>query len=239
MLPSDLKPDIENTPSQSVPAQTNEIINTLKSLLNDPIFINKVAAARIVKRPPHASKLSNFSYYRQMFGLEARTIMDGMISDKHDREWKFSDYANLKASSLYQRVYQSFNFLVREMDYTTPEYPEGYYSHFKSMMVMTKEKTGIRLSWIRDRLEGRAFSPSVVEDYDKISEWKEKIEAFLVDPTKEILHLKQLSLTIEQIKELQATFSSIESVMAVVTEREIKIVKDKSMLSDVKSEATD
>lgn len=230
-LPQELKPDVVAEITTEV-KPSGELESTLKKIFESPEFITRVvqAQARQVKRPPNASKLSNFSYYRPMFGLEAKIILDEMIEDKRDREWKYCDYPNLKASSLYMRAYQSLSFLIKEMDFPTTEHPEGHYAFHRQMLVMTKEKTGIRLSWIRDRLEGKAFKPSIVEDRDKISEWKEQIELFLADSTKDILHLKNLSLTIEQINELKATLDTIKTLMSVVGEKEIKIVKDKSMV---------
>jgi hypothetical protein len=214
------------------PDEKNTIVSALENLLENPVFLEKLAQASIkkIKRPPSVSKLSNFSYYREQFGREQKVALDIMIESKKDIEWKYSEYPELKPASLYQRVYQGLRFVLECLD------QEGHYFKYRQMMVLHKTGTSVRLSWIRDLLEGKTFAPSTVTDREKTYEWKDKVEEFIEDRKQKILHLKNLSLTPEQIQDLQLSFEANEGIMAVISEKEIKIVKDKSMCDSIEEE---
>lgn len=183
-------------------------------------FVAETIKQKKSRRPLHTSRRSNYSYYHEVFALEVKQVLDDMIADKKDRIWRLSSYPDLKVSSLYMRIYQGIRYLIENMD------PDGIYAKYRlEYMTLTKEKDGVRLSWLRDRLEGRGFKPDIVSDREITHEWKEHVERFIEQSDEKILHLKNLALTIQQVNDLQSSFEGLEGIMSVVTEREIKIVK--------------
>lgn len=225
-IPEWQKPD-PNAPLEHPPkvAPINELREAAKELLSSPDFIAFLNQGKKVRRPPHTSKLSNFSYYREQFALEMKIQLDKMRETKCDIEWKFSSYPELKPNSLYQRVFQSLKYLLAELDF------DGTYGKMREMMVLQRTKTGVRLSWIRDKLEGRAFAADIVND--KTFQWKEEVENFLSDETKKTLHLKNLCLTHQEQVDLSASFVGIKDIFHVITEKEIKIVKQSELNEDI------
>lgn len=221
-LPEDIRPDT-SIPAATPPSK-DKVLDAIRELLHSEEFVDHLVKSKRIKRPPQTSKHSTYSYFREIFALQIKASLDHMIETKHDMEWKFSMYPEMKPSSLYQRVYQSCRYLITYLD------PDEKYGKARQMMALSREKTGIRLSWIRDRLEGRDFVGVGVDDLHRVHEWKEAVELFLADSSKKILHLKRLSLSTQQIETLQQSFEGLEGVHSVITEREIKIVKDDSMV---------
>lgn len=218
---NDFKPDEKKNPPLDSPA-TKELAGTIKSLLQDPDFREFLSKQRQVKRPRTSSKMSNFSYYREPFGLQMKVALDTMMETRRDCIWRYSNYPELSPSSLYQRINQSLNFLLREMDH------EGKYAAIRDMIVISRKdnKSGIVMAFIRDKLEGREFKPDFIGEEEKVLQWREEIDKFLDDPDKTVLHLKNLALTYGEIQTIQNSFLGVEGIICVVTEREIKVVKE-------------
>lgn len=227
-MPEHLKPEGEPTPVEETgPDNRATIKNILRELFNEnPDFAFKVGNSTY-RRPPNTSRTSNFSYYRKIFALEVKLVVDKMIEDKQDREWKYAAFPNYSHSTVYQRVYQGMRYLCDELDF------DGRYGEFRQMVVLTKEKTGIRLSFIREKLEGKAFDADVITDEDRIADWEKQVNEFLEDSTRQTLHLKKLNLSHEQVTLLTSSFEGLEGINAIVTDREIKIVKDNSLVTPV------
>lgn len=227
-MPEHLKPDGEPIPVEKDTRST--IKNLLRELFTEnPDLATKVATSTY-RRPPQTSRNSNFSYYRKIFALEVKMVVDKMLADKQDREWKYAAFPNYSHSTVYQRVYQGLRYLCDELDF------DGRYGEFRQMVVLTKEKTGIRLSFIREKLEGKSFDADVITNEERIGEWEKQVNEFLEDSTRQTLHLKKLNLTHEQVELLTRSFEGLEGVNAIVTDREIKIVKDISLVATVVTE---
>lgn len=164
-------------------------------------------------------------YYKSIYGQEMKLVFDSMEADEQKRDfiYRYSSYPKLKASSLYLKINQSISYLLDKLD--TPEYK---YRTLKSMIDVDRKrsKSGIMLCWNRDLIECRTGPPpEPVNDDESVKEYIETINNFLADETEPILHIKGLSLTINEVEMIQATLSSLTNVAPVVTEREIKIVK--------------
>lgn len=222
-IPLDQQPDKENEKSE--PVEPNLLV-TLQSLLSDPKFLERLASVKKAKRPANTSRSGTYSYYRDVFALEIRAVVDQMIERTCDKEFFYSDYPELRPSSIYMRIWQGKKFLLDFLD------PDGKYNQVFSMIEISREKTGVRLSWLRDKLMGKQFIARDVTIKDKTKQWKDEVEAFLQDRSMSTLHLKRLHLTTDEMMDLESSFNTIEGIDALITENEIKIIKSKGMYVD-------
>lgn len=220
-LPEDLKADGNATPI-SVERKREEILVTLEKLLTDPAIAERILQLQKLKRPPNVSKVATYSYYRESFALEIKFVLDEMMADpsKSDWEYKYSDFPELKKSSLKMRVWQSLKFLLDHLD------PDLKYNKFREKFTITPTKTGVSLAYIRDRLAGRRFVPTKITPEVKAVQWKIQIEEFLRDGSSEMLRLENLNLTKEEAEELNTSLNLVDGIMAVIGTKEIIIRKD-------------
>lgn len=209
--------------SQPLNPPPHDTARTIREIITSPEFVKALAGAREirdVKRPPHVSKLGNYSYFREQFGLEMKIVIDRMIETKRNMEWKFADYPELRPKTLYLRINQSLKYLFHCLD------PDGYYAPFREQLVVERQPTGWALCWIRDKLNGRAFMPTEMIPENLIEQYKEQIDEFLNDEKVGVLHLKKLNLTTEEQETLKESFIGLEETIApLITDREVKIVK--------------
>jgi hypothetical protein len=200
------------------------ITDTIKQMFKDPDFIESIAGKHRYKRPIQTSRNSNFSYYRATYATETRFVIDAMMEDGKMREWSYADFPELSKSTVYMRVYWSIRFLCDEMD------PTNKYKEFiEKLYINRKCKTGVRLEVLVNPALG--FNPRVVEqEKERTERWQHEVEAFIEDPTRKILHLKNLNLNEEQRANLEASFADTDGIIAIITAKEIKIIKDDGMV---------
>lgn len=224
-LPEELRPKGEAEGVDNNSTKNLDLIReALKQLIQTPEFITAVSNNR--RLPNNVSRLSVYSYYRPEFALQVKLVIDEMIETKRDKEWRYLDFPDLRPRTLYQRIFQSIKYLVDNLD------PDGKYAAFKKITVLSDKvsKTGVRLSWVRDMLDGREFKATdVTLDY-KMQQWKLEIDKFLTDTTKKVLHLKSLALTSEEIESLRVSLE-IPGLYPFISEREIKIIKSDEMIA--------
>lgn len=170
-------------------------------------------------RPKNWSRKANAPYYKERFALQFKQVLDEMLVDKLDVEYKFSDFPNLSRTSLYLMVNQSKLYLLEQLD------PNGQYAAFCQCVVITKEKTGIRISLCRDVRDGGNYRPSKVVPKD--CKWRDDMEDFLAsdDPEKKIFVMDKLSLNPDEVAELEATLGVLDNIVFNITGDKIKIVK--------------
>lgn len=198
---------------------TAEIEHSLKVLLATPELLNKLIQEkeRSRTRRKNWSRLSRSSYYNKRYALELKALVDDMLSRGVDKEFRFEDYQELKPTTIYLRVNHSKLYLLDELD------PQEYYKEQFQRIHISKEKTGIRLTLLKEHLaELKAVDISLDE---KQSNWQSKIDEYLevAKPGHKPLHLKGLSLTAEEVDILKQSFLPLEHVGAIITATEIMV----------------
>lgn len=222
-----------NTPAPGVPSspvseidalkQIQELFKTSEQKRVADLLLSKGAE----KRPTTWSGMTVASYYKERFALELKAVVDEMMkayaaADLTDVEWSFKDYPEMAPSTIYNKLNQSKRYLLEKMDI------QGIYSAFFQLVNFTRERTGIRLSYARDirNPNENTFKPKkVISKYDGPT-WKIKIQKWLDNAKeKERLHVKNLSLTPEEIDVANELLSNIHDILFEVTDEDIRIVK--------------
>lgn len=200
--------------------KAKKVREAIELILNEPLLLDKLLEAKEKdkKRRSNWSKLANAPYYTRRFAHELKVVIDDMIQRGVDKEYIYEDYKDLSHRTIYLRVNQSKLFLLDELD------PDGYYKDQFARIIITQEKTGVRLSL---RKEASSMSPKDISLDEKKSDWQEKINVYLEKAIigDEPLILKGLSLTKEEVETQKESFVNIPGVSAFITPTEILIVK--------------
>jgi hypothetical protein len=192
----------------------------IQTILNIPDLLDKLVAARDKekKRRSNWSKLANAPYYRKRYALELKAVVDDMLQKGCDKEYRYDDYVDLSHKTIYLRLNQAKLFLLDELD------PDLFYKENFQRISITQEKTGVRLSLMK---EITSMAPVDVGLDEKKSEWQDKITKYL--ETAKIgdapLRIDKLSLTAEEVEIQKESFINIPGVSAFITATEILIVK--------------
>lgn len=207
-------------PSQPTTEDVKSIVEAFKEVVNVP-SVKQSILMKSRKRPRGWRPTSNSPYYKERFGLEFKAVLDAMMVDSKDREYRYKDFTTMSHKSLYLRVNQSKLYLLEELD------PDKQYARFCEMTTITRETTGIRISLCRDMREGApSFVPSIVESDDSYL-WKDSMQDFLNDPEKRgVWEQCNLSLSQDEIDTWSLSLNGLAGIAAIVRSDKIKIVKE-------------
>ena len=178
------------------------------------------------KKPNNWSSLTNAPYYRERFALELKVVLDEMIQEAEanifeDREFFYSSFPTLSHNTLYLRVNQSKLYLVNKLD------SENKYKRFLELVAITREKSGIRLSYNRDVLH-----PAVPLKANKVMPieqqtitWKVKLDEFLSSDKAGVFELDKLALDDDDIEVITNSLSQLNNVIYSIKNDKIRIVR--------------
>lgn len=206
------------------PPSAIDTVKSIKDLLLLPEVAAAIAAAQAkhIRRPPAVNRSSVYSYFREEFGLEMRVVLDRMQETGKNMEWKYADYPEYKPKTLHERISQSLRYLLTYLD------PDGKYNRMRQLIVIDTKSSpqGIMLCWLRDKLQGKPFTPVEVDPSVALDNYKMHITTFLEDSDRKILQLKDLYLTDEEVELIKNSMIGTEKFcVSVITNKEIKIVK--------------
>lgn len=227
------EPQQDGESNQLDPDKVRETNSTLEKLLREVLhseeFQKHLASVSHYKRPANTSKAGNYSYYKPVYALQVKSVIDLMLQDKKDREWKFADFPNMRPKTLKLRVWQGIRYLIDCLDT-----PDKTYAKFWEVTVIETTRTGIRLGFVQDLLEDRGFKPQVVTMEYKMQQWKVELDKFLNDRKKRVLKLKQLSLTNEEIAYLNESIGGVTGLYVFIPENgsEIIVRKDNDLVDE-------
>jgi hypothetical protein len=180
------------------------------------------------RKPSEWSKRTNAPYYRERFALELKHIIDEMIIEQAngeftDRQFFYSDFPTQSQTSLYLKINQSKLYLLDNLDF------EGKYARFFEGVSISRERgKGIRIGYNRD-MTAVGILPSAHKVNEKSADvisWKDRMQDFLdnSEPGQE-LELKRLSLTNDEVQELNYQLGEIVSILFKVTNNRIWITR--------------
>lgn len=194
------------------------------------IFVNPKTASAVVdlvvrKKPPGWGKRSQAPYYKERFGLEMKDVFDSMMSDRQDRVYSLEKFPNMSVQSIYLRVNQSVRYLLEMLDS-----PEKKYGRFYEMLSITRERgLGVRISIIPEFRDADVsnFKPTVVIPKEQNPQWRQAVDDYLENAQigDNPLHIENLALTADEIKDLKVSFAQLKGIIYSVTSYHIKIVK--------------
>jgi len=150
---------------------------------------------------PKSSYKAKAPYYKQFFALELKPVVDQMAVDKQPRLILFEDNQDLTKHSLYNKINQSFQYLVNHLD------PSGIYATLRDEIKIKPETSGIRLKFkdVPKALIARVGVPEeekpkkVDPIVDKI---KVSIAEFFTDEKQNYFLCKNINLTHKQVMDI-------------------------------------
>lgn len=231
-LSTNMEPDREKDSKSVLQEEALKKLQELLAQVKDKKKLVEVLANDGPKRPKGWSSLSNAPYFKERFALEFKMVLDAMIAEYkegrfEDREYKYSEFCqpgvvgSLSRNSLYLKINQSKLYLLKELDF------DGTYKEFCELLTITKERTGIRISYVRDIRQGLDFKmPSKVVPKTETFSWKDKVDSFLENgQSGDKLELTGLSIDEDQQQDIIASLSGLSDIIFKVTDSSIKIVK--------------
>lgn len=170
------------------------------------------------------TKLHSMPYYKEHFALELLPILDAMIEDRKDREYRFCDYSGMKPYSLYLKIYQSFQWIIDNADTEEAKYLR-LYNDIEIRAKSNSNRTGIKLIF-KTTSKAKLDKAHIIDGSITPKKWKEEVYKFLADGVEGTqLLIDKLSLTDEEVNELQVTLSQLTNILARVNGTSIKIIK--------------
>jgi len=188
--------------------QLVELLSGFQEMLKSPTarenFIKKSSSNNVVQKRLN-STTSVLSYYKPRYARIVQLAIDKMLVDKKDRVFRYEDFRYNTENTLYQKIYHGFLYLVDNLD------PDLKYAKAKDDITVVRAKDGIRLELIEDLSEAKELSNPVETTLSK-REWKTKLQDFIDNSEiNQKLHIREISLTPEDIEECQLMLAGIES----------------------------
>lgn len=213
-----------------MPPETDTLakMQELVAPLTNPELRKKLYAA-VDGEPPHKTSSPNreahwnrrtvMSYYKEPFAKELQVVLDGMLLDEEDREFRFVDFPRYTKNTLYAKINQSWLYLVDCLD------PDKKYVALRQRTEIKTTKTGIRIKFTTPGSEIPLHAVKVEKEVFT-HKWKDKFDDFVENgKIGEKLHLTKLSLSEEDIQDLKMSLYSIDSILHRITTSEIKLIK--------------
>ena len=217
----------------------SDTLDNKDPLPSEVALVQKVLAAPLAKatlqqtlseskRPALWRRRSTASYYRERFGLEFRSVIDGMLADekKEDVMYLYSVYCTpeygMNSSTLYTRIYHSMRYMLDHLD--TPE--KKYADAMSKIEVRRERNVGIRISFMRDVKLGKPFIPTAARPIEEVHLWRNELEEWIAGthPIGERKIIDKLTLKPHEIEELRLRFANMSKYSASVTADSIKIM---------------
>lgn len=185
-----------------------------------------VAAAKMILeqqtkiRPRGWSKKSRSPYYTEECAYNMKEIFDSMIQDGKRRVMYFKDYPKVREETLLQKVNQGKLYLLQRLD------PDGKYAQFCAKLFI-RHRRGIGLIFDLSRPIAKLItSPLMENDEIEIVELREDINNFLSEgKIGEKLERIGLSLSPENLEEIENMLEGVPNILSKVTLNSIKIIK--------------
>lgn len=177
-----------------------------------------------VEKPKLTYVKAKAPYYRQNHAEQLKLVLDQMAVDRQSRLIPFKSYPDLSKHSLYNKVNQSFQFLVNEMDTA-----EHLYANLRADIKIKPETVGIRLLFkiapealvaLTNVPEERKVDPIV----DRI---QTLIAEFIADNNQNFFLCKDINLSHKQFVEVTEFLNSykLDKLLYNVARKSVRIVK--------------
>lgn len=198
---------------------TKEVLKTFQDLLKLPSG-KKAIYDRIVGNEPADKEI-----YISRDAKQLLPIINAMIEDKEDREFRFEDFSSYwKPNTVWIKINQCVKFIVENLDT-----PEKKYSRWREQIQIKRNTNGVLLEWIKNPLLLNrgwiAHKVKTTEEEKIIAGYREKIFKFLAESKpNEYIHLKELTLDEEEVSSLKKVLSDNKEFLFKISETEIKII---------------
>lgn len=196
--------------------QALEILKGFTSLLKVP------KARKVIERNLDGEESKSVkSYYTEKEAKELIPIIDAMMVDKEDREFRFEDFsAYWKPNTVWIKLNQALKYLVDHLD--TEDHK---YRSFRDQIQVRRTKNGVLFHWVSDAsYTNRSWVAHKINP-NILAEYKQKVYSFMENSKPgEYLHLENLSLSPHEIEDLNTLLEGNEVFISKISAHEIKIV---------------
>jgi hypothetical protein len=185
----------------------------------DGVTAQRVVDLVVRNKPIGWSRHSYSTYYREPYALWLKKELDKMMADKQPRAFPYNMWKNSTPNTIYLRINQAWHYLNDFLD------PTGIYvKMWHETKVCRVRGYGVKIEYKETSIEmpeGEVFVPRT-----DVCKWKKRIDDYLNDDSViEPLHIKNLILTPEEVKQQIDELSDLVTIHFVVKHNEIKIIK--------------
>lgn len=198
----------------------------LKTVLQDKFQQEKVVDLLVRKRPHGWGRRSVAPYFKEVFGKEAKAVLDEMMESRQDQVYDYHHFQSkfgINANTLYLRVNQSIMYVVEMMDT-----PDRKYARFCQMFTVRRKRgVGVVLEFRPECRDGAVsdFKPKPVEAVEEQPKWMQRMHKFLEEgEVGETFLQEKLVLTREEIETLENALK-VPGVLCNITSYSVKILK--------------
>lgn len=207
-----------NNPVIPPDATKEDLVKILNTLFADSNSRANYIKSMTGEKPVHWKKNSTATYYKEKYGKQLKNIVDAMMQDHEDREYRFDEFPHLSPSSVYLMVNQSKMYLLEKMDYLG-----DYRRFFESISIKREHGVGVKLKFIRQ--DENDIMPARVIAYKSVIQLSDDIDKFLNDENQKEFKLTGLTLSPEERTQLEQSLVSLDGIIYNITETTIKIIK--------------
>jgi len=198
----------------------------LKKIFVNPEHQAKVVDILVNNKPRNWSRRSNAPYYREVYALEVKAVIDRMLVDRLDSCYDYEHFKKIgmNRDTVYTRVYQGIRYLLDNLD--TEDHK---YARFMEMVRLERDRgVGVVLRFIPEFREANvsSFTPTKVIPKEKVPQWKDDITEYLEKgEAGKPLFIDKLALTTEEINDIKLSLHGLKGVISNITAHSIKIIK--------------
>lgn len=194
-----------------------------KAIINN--LVKNSTKPKHMSNPNGWSSLANAPYFKEKYALKLKPLLDLIIQTKQVREIPYSA-GYLKPSSLHNKILQAFLYLCEHLDDENKTYTK-----LRHLVNIRKGKLGIIIE-LKDTAKDSAqeeaseFVSREVEAKKQTYSWRERLDEYIENGEMETSYEdKKVTLSADDIADLEAALSQIPNLMYKIEPNRIKLVK--------------
>lgn len=171
-------------------------------------------------RPAGQSKRTNNPYYKEKYALELLPALEEIDKTKKDVVFLYKNSPDLSKHSLYLKLNQAFRYVEDNLDFNPP----NKFRNLRAMIHITREKDGIRFSFIRGKPAGSLIATQIISKDENII-WKDRMEDFFANSKpKDVFIQENLLLSADEIEELKNSTMELPDFICDIQTTYVKII---------------
>jgi hypothetical protein len=197
----------------------------IRKMFSNPAVASRVCDLANTKRPVGTGRHSSYPYYKEMYALKIKALIDQQIQNKQSIIFRYDD-ALIEGKSeraVYFMVNQSVRYLLENLD------TEGTYANWKKLVSISQDKKrgGVCID-LPDEIMGKKgiFNGELVVPRESTTpKWRMEMEDWLESNDDKPFIQENLALSLEEVKELRESLGALSNVIADVSCKKVSIVK--------------
>lgn len=183
--------------------------------------ITTLYQALVAKRPIGWGSRSVAPYYNEFHGRKMKEAIDLMIETQQDILYRYDSFPDMKPLTIYNRVNQSIRYVLDNMD-------DGEKTYFMWDRATNKKQIkdlGFKISYKPEMKDGvDRFNPDCITPERDLPNWRRDLNNFLESDDHRPFMKENMSLTLQQVKDLRVELAGMKSVFTSVVSSSSLIV---------------